>query len=272
MQGIRSFLGHACFYQRFIKDFSKITKPLCKLLEKDAIFSFVIACITTFDQIKNKLIKAPIVVTPNWDEYFEIMYDANDYAVGAIFGQRQENIFKPIYYARKTLNDAIENYMTTEKEMLAMVYSCDKFRPYILGSKVTLYTNHAAIRYLMIKNEAKPRLIRWVLLFQEFDTKIKDKKGGENVVANHLSRLEFDKGIKDHIEIEESFLDEQLLAMEAHLPWYADFVNYLACNVLPLGLSSQHKKKFLHDVKIYQWDDPLLFQRCPDQVMRKCVP
>ena len=89
---------------------------------------------------------------------------------------------------------------------------------------------------------------------------IKDKKGSENVVADHLSRFEVDK-IEDLAKIEESFLDEQLLMMEAHLPWYADFVNYLAYNVLPPRLSFQQKKKFLHDVKFYQWDDPLLFKK-----------
>ena len=124
----------------------------------------------------------------------------------------------------------------------------------------------------MMKKEAKLRLIRGVLFLQEFDMEIKDKRGSENVVAGHLSRLESDKGIKDHAEIEESFPDEQLLAMEAHLPWYVDFVNYLACNVLPSRLSSQQKKKILYDVKLYQWDDPLLFKRCPDQVMRISVP
>ena len=124
------------------------------------ILSFDKACMTAFDQIKNKLIEAPIVVAPNWDEPFEIMYDANDYTVRAVLGQRHENIFRPIYYASKTLNEAQENYTTTEKEMLVVVYSCDKFKPYILGSKVTLYTDHASIWYLMIKNEAKPRLIR----------------------------------------------------------------------------------------------------------------
>ena len=101
---------------------------------------------------------------------------------------------------------------------------------------------------------------------------IKDKRGNENVVANHLSRLESDKGIENCTKIEESFSDEQLLVMKAYLPWYAYFVNYLACNVLPHGLSSQRKKKFLHDVKLYQWDNPLLFKRCLDQVMRRCVP
>ena len=112
-----------------------------------------------------------------------------------------------------------------------MVYSCDKFKSYILGSKVTLYMDHAALRYLMMKKEAKLRLIRWVLLLQEFDMEIKDKGGSENVVADHFSHLESDKGIEDHTKIEESFSNEQLLVMEAHLSWYADFVNYLACNV-----------------------------------------
>ena len=107
--------------------------------------------------------------------------------------------------------------------MLAVVYSCDKFRAYILSSEVTLYMNHATIRYLMMKMEAKPRLIRYVLLLQEFDMEIKDKRGSENVVAGHLSCLESNKGIEDPIEIEESFSDEQLLVMEAHLPWYENF-------------------------------------------------
>ena len=114
---------------------------------------------TAFEEIKNKLIEAPIVVAPNWGEPFEIMCDANDYAVRVVLGQRRENVFKPIYYDSKTLNEAQEHYTTTKKEMLAVVYSCDKFRPYILGSKVTLYMDHAAIRYFMMKNEPKPRLI-----------------------------------------------------------------------------------------------------------------
>ena len=143
MLGVRSFLGHAGFYRRFVKDFSKIAKTLCKLLEKDAIFSFDEACMTTFEEIKNKLIEAPIVVAPNWGEPFERMCDASDYAVEVVLGQRRENIFKPIYYVSKMLNEAQENYTTTEKEMLAVMYSCDKFKPYILGSRVTLYTDDA---------------------------------------------------------------------------------------------------------------------------------
>ena len=172
-------MGHAGFYRRFIKDFSKIVMLLCKLLEKDVFFNFDEACMTSFQEIKNKLIEAPIVVAPTWNEPFEIMCDASDFTVGAVLGQRRDKMFRLIYYTSKTLNDAQEHYTTTEKEMLAVVYSCDKFRPYILGSKVTLFIDHAAIRYLMSKKEAKPRLIRWVQLLQEFDIEMKDKKGTE---------------------------------------------------------------------------------------------
>ena len=153
------------------------------------------------------------------------MCDANDYAMGAILGQRIEKIFKAIYYASKTFNETHENYSTPEKEMLAMVFACEKFRPYILGSHVIIHIDHAAIKYLMAKKEAKPRLIRWVLLLQEFDLQIKDKKGSDNVIANHLSILEMNVGKIKGNEIAENFPDEHLFLLSVQTPWYVDIVN-----------------------------------------------
>ena len=176
VKGIRSFLGHAGFYRRFIKDFSKIYKPLCRLLEKDAKFDFDEARKAAFDQIKYRLVTAPIMVTPDWNKEFEIMCDASDFAMGVVLGQRIEKMFKAIHYASKTFNEAHENYSTIEKEMMEMVFSCEKFRPYILGSHVIIHIDHVVIRYLMTKKDAKPRLIIWVLLLQESNIEIKDKR------------------------------------------------------------------------------------------------
>ena len=190
VKGIRSFLGHAGFYRRFIRDFSKIARPLCRLLEKDAKFNFDESCQYSFEEIKSRLVEAPIMAKPDWNKEFEIMCDANDYAMGAVLGQKVDKVFRAIYYSRKTFNEAQENYSTTEKEMMAMVFACEKFKPYILGSHVIIRADHATIKYLMAKKEVKPRLIRWVLLLQEFDLEINDKKGCDNVIVDHLSRVE----------------------------------------------------------------------------------
>ena len=99
-------MGHAGFYRRFIKDFSKIARPLCRLLEKDAKFKFDESYERSFEEIRSKLVEAPIMEKPDWDKEFEIMCDANDYAMGAVLGQRADKMFKAIYYAKKTFNEA----------------------------------------------------------------------------------------------------------------------------------------------------------------------
>ena len=153
VKGVRSFLGHARFYRRFIKDFSKIARPLCRLLEKDTKFNFEDSCKAAFEEIKIRLIQAPIMAAQEWVQGFEMMCDASDLAMRAVLGQRKENIFRAIYYTIRTFNEAQENYSTTEKEMLAIVFACEKFRPYILGSHVIVHTDHAAIKYLMSKRK-----------------------------------------------------------------------------------------------------------------------
>ena len=272
VKGIRSFLGHVGFYRRFIRDFSKIARSLCRLLEKDTKFNFDDSCQAAFEEIKSRLVQAPIMDAPEWDQGFEIMCDASDFAMGVVLGQRKEKIFKAIYYASRTFNEAQENYSTTEKEMLAIVFACEKYRPYILGSHVIVHTDHAAIKYLMSKKEAKPRLIRWVLLLQEFDLEIKDKRGCDNVIADHLSRVERNKAEDEEAGLTENFPDEQLFQLSFQLPWYADIVNYLACGVVPPKFSYQQKRKLRTDNRYYIWDDPLIFKRGADMIIRRCVP
>ena len=152
-----------------------------------------------------------------------------------------------------------------------MVFACEKFRPYILGSHVIIHTNHVEIKYLMTKKEAKPRLIRWVLLLQEFDLEIKDKKGSDYVIADHLSRVEKTTLKGKGTELIENFLDEQLFQLSFQSPWYADIVIFLACGVMPPEFSYQQRKKLRTDSRFYIWDDPLLFKRGADMIIKRCV-
>ena len=178
-------------------------------------------------------------------------------------GQKRERIFQVIYYASRTLNDAQLNYATTEKELLEIMFSFDKFQPYLIGNKVIVYTDHSAIKYLMTKKDAKLRLIRWVLLLQEFDLEIKDKKGIENLVTNHLSQLE---GPSKEVQINDDFPDEQLLTIEdiKPVPWFVDYVNYLVAKVIPPEFSYQRKKRFFAHLKHYYWEKPILYKHCAD--------
>ncbi|GJQ99279.1 reverse transcriptase domain-containing protein [Tanacetum coccineum] len=190
VKGIRSFLGHAGFYRRFIQNFSKIARPMTHLLEKETPFYFSKECIEAFNTLKKNLTEAPILIAPDWNEPFELMCDASDFALGAVLGQRHEKHFRPIHYASKTMNEAESRYTTTEKEMLVVVYAFEKFRSYLVMNKCTVYTDHSALKYLFAKKDSKARLLRWVLLLQEFDFDIVDTKGAENLAADHLSRLE----------------------------------------------------------------------------------
>ncbi|GJU61488.1 reverse transcriptase domain-containing protein, partial [Tanacetum coccineum] len=186
-----------------------------------------------------------------------------------------EKHFRPIHYASKTMTEAETNYTTTEKEMLAVVYAFEKFRSYLIMNKSVVYTDHSALKYLFNKKDAKARLLRWVLLLQEFDFKVIDTKGAENYAADHLSRLENPyENIFDPKEITETFPLETLsvlISKDQSTPWFADFANYHAGKFIKKGMSTQEKNKFFKDVKHYFWDDPFLFKTCADQIIRRCV-
>nr|GEU61044.1 reverse transcriptase domain-containing protein [Tanacetum cinerariifolium] len=236
INGIRSFLGHASFYQRFIQDFSKIARPMTRFLEKDTYFS-----------------------SPK----------------SGVLGQRQEKHFRHIH-ASKTMTEAESNYTTTEKEMLVVVHAFEKFRSYIIMNKSIVYTDHSALKYLFAKKDSKARFLRWVLLLQEFTFKVIDTKGHENLAADHLSRLENPhQNVLDPKEMNESFPLETLNMVSfcgnSSTSWFSDFSNYHAGNFVVKGMSSQQKNKFFKDVKHYFWDDPFFLKICADQFIRRCV-
>ncbi|GJX14544.1 reverse transcriptase domain-containing protein [Tanacetum coccineum] len=167
-----------------------------------------------------------------------------DFAVGAVLGQRINGKFKPIYYASKILNNAQDHYTTTEKELLAV--------------------------------DAKPRLIRWVLLLQGFDIEIKDKEGVKNLAADHLSRLENpDLGTFTEDEITDEFPDKHQMILKVELsddePWYADYVNYIVGKIVPSNWMLEKRRRLFSQVKNYFWDEPYVFRLCPKNVMRRCV-
>ncbi|GKD24077.1 reverse transcriptase domain-containing protein [Tanacetum coccineum] len=276
IKGVWSFLGHAGFYRRFIKDFSKISRLMTHLLEKNTPFIFSDECIQAFQTLKKKLTEAPILISPDWDLPIELMCDANDFVIGAVLGQHHEKHFRPIHYASKTMNEGESHYTTTEKEMLAVVYAFEKFQSYLILNKSIVYTDHSALKYLFAKKDSKAILLRWVLLLQEFTFKVIDTKGAENLAADHLSRLENPyENVLDPKEVNKKFPLETLNMVnfrgDSSTPWFADYANYHAGNFIVKGMSSQQKNTFFKDVKHYFRDDPYLFKICADQVIRRCV-
>ncbi|GJW73473.1 reverse transcriptase domain-containing protein [Tanacetum coccineum] len=169
----------------------------------------------------------------------------------------------------KTTISHEQNYITTEKELLAVVFAFEKFRQYLVPSKTIVFTYHSALWYT--KQDAKPRLIRWILLLQEFDIEIRDKKGAENIATDHLSWLENpDIGKLTKAEIRDLFPKEQLMTMseKSNEPLYADYANYLASHILPFCSTRQEKQKFFNDLRHYFWDEPFLFKQSIDYVSK----
>ena len=183
---------------------------------------------------------------PNWQLPFEVMCDASDFTIGAVLGQREYGKPYVVYYASKTLNEAQRNYTTTEKELLALVYALDKFKAYLVGSFIVIFTNHSTLKYLLTKQDVKARIIRWVLLLQEFNLQIKDKNGVEN---DHLSRLTIAHD-SHNPPINDEFPEESLLLVK-NAPLYTHIANYLAIRETPIDWKAHDKKYFFAKIHSY---------------------
>ncbi|GJW50126.1 reverse transcriptase domain-containing protein [Tanacetum coccineum] len=244
-------LGHQISKNRIEIDKAKVDViaklPHPTTIKGNTSFIFSNECIQAFKTLKKKLTKAPILIAPDWDLPFELMCDASDFAIGAVLGQHHEKHFRPIHYASKTMNAGESHYTTMEKEMLAVVYAFEKFRSYLILNKSIMYTDHFTLKYLFAKKYSKARLLRWVLLLQEFTF----KEVNEKFPLDTLNMVTF--------------------CGDSSTPWFADYANYHAGNFIVKEMSSQHKNKFFKDVKHYFWGDLYLFKICADQVIRRCV-
>eukprot|EP00253_Pinus_taeda_P027739 PITA_27739 len=241
VRDVRSFLGLVGYYRRLIKDSSNLASPLFGLLGKDVEFIWSENCQEALYTLKRKLVTAPILRGPNWALPFHIYTNASNKAIGAALGQIDEKLPYAIYFISKNLSKAELNYTVTEKELLAVVHYLNKFRHYITGYQAFVHTNHVAIRYLMNKPDVNARIIRWLLLLQEFDLTIIDKLGKENVVVDFLSRVNFPAGEEGMVDDQMPY--EHLFAILVLSPWFVDIANYVVLAQFPHHLSSKEKSK-----------------------------
>jgi hypothetical protein len=267
VKGIHSFLRHARFYRRFIQNISQIAQLLTHLLAKDTPFIFTEEGLQAVHPLKKALVSLPVIQPPNLHLPFEIMCNASDYVVGAVLGQSKDKKQYAISDASKTLTSPQLNYATTEKELLAIVFAIEKFRSYLVDAKVIVYIDHASLKYLLMEKDAKPCLIWWILLLKEFHLEIRDKKGVENSVADHLSHLYFEKSAE--LPINDYMRDDTLLKVSTTDPWYANIVNYIVAGYIPPGAD---KKKIIRDSRLDLWDDLYLYRVCVDGLLRRCIP
>ncbi|GJW61078.1 reverse transcriptase domain-containing protein [Tanacetum coccineum] len=199
---------------------SKLPPPTNVKGTRKTPFEFNDECHKLFNSLKEKLTCTPVIMSPNWNLLFELVCDASEFPVEVVLGQKDGKHFHPIYFASKTLNAAQQKYSVTEKEHMVVVFAFDKFRPYMILSKTIVYTDHSALRHIFKKQDAKPCLICWILLLQEFNIEKKRKKGTENIAADHLSRIENDETSDDN-EINDNFPDKTLMENSTRdIPWF----------------------------------------------------
>eukprot|EP00253_Pinus_taeda_P002647 PITA_02647 len=232
VRDVRCFLGLAGYYRRFIKDFSKLASPLFGLLGKDVEFKWSDDCQGALNELKDKLVSAPILRGPNWALPFHIHIDASNRAIGVALGQVEEKLPYAIYFVRKNLSKAEMNYTVTKKEFLAVVHSLNKFQHYIVGYQTFVHTDHAAIRYLMNKPDVNAR--------------------EEGTVDNQIP-------------------NEHLFAISVLSTWFANIANYLVSAQFPPHLSSKEKRRIVRKSAPFTWIGGNLFKLGTHQILRRCV-
>jgi hypothetical protein len=240
---LRETLGHTGYYRKFIKGYAQITAPMEKLLRKDSKFQWNEDCQRGLDTLKEKMVTTPILVFPDWEKTFHVHVDASTIALGAILAQPGTGeLDHPIAFASRKLSESEQNYNTTEREGLAMVYALQKFRHYLLGKHFKMFTDHSTLKYLVNKPVLGGRICRWLLLFQEFDFEVIVKPGKLNAGPDHLSRI---TNGEEPTNLEDNFPDAQLFSVQVADEYFADIIQYLSTGTAPQEFNTAQKKNLV---------------------------
>ena len=280
---VRGFLGAVGYYRRFIEAYARIAIPLTELLKKDIEYDWTAARQAAFEELKRRLAIAPILAPPNWDLEFHVTLDASGFCVSAIlwqYGEKKSE--RPIHYASRQMSEAEKKYTTTEREALAVVYACKKFRHYLLGYKVIFHTDHNSLKDLVNKADLSGRVARWILLLQEFDYEVQFKSGKSNGNADYLSRMRGDPAPADlNDEFPDEFpdliggyRDKEISVFQAssgRISSYSEIRDFLYSGSLPPGLNREEKSIFVHNAGPYTLVKDILFKVGADEKIRRCV-
>jgi transposase InsO family protein len=267
---VQGFLGCSGYYRRFIIHFAKVALPLTLMLRKDSDFEPTPERLAAFNELKKRLAEAPILVTPDWSKEFHVYVDVSGFCIGAVLSQLdEEGRDHPIYFASRQLAPAEKNYSPTDREALGIIYSCKKFRHYLLGYKVIFHTDHNALKYMVNKADVTGRVARWILLLQEFDYEVRIRPGKQHANADFFSRIE---GKEDSKEVEDQFPDEDLFHVgRGEDTWYSDIIQFLLTTRLPRDLNQEEAAVFLRKVRPYLLVKGILHKEGVDGRLRRCL-
>ena len=265
---LRGFLGHVGYYRRFIHRYAYIATPLTQLLKKGTTYEWTEKRQAAFEELKRRLTEAPVLMAPRWGEVWYVSIDTSGFCIGVVLAQHDDDSKEhPVYFASRQLNDAENKYTTTEREALGMVFTCKKFRYYLLGYKSVFQTDHNPLKHLANKADISGKLARWMLLLQEFDIEVKVKPGKAHQNADYLSRIKDEPGFE---LVGDTFPDEDLFIINVESP-YRKIIHYLSTGECPKDMTKQQLSVFVHKAGPYTLINNVLHKLGPDEKLRRCL-
>ena len=277
---IRGFLECVGYYRRFIDGYARKAIPLTELLKKNVEFSWSPERQGAFEELKLTLAKAPVLSPPDWKKEFHVTLDASGWCLGAILWQYEEDKRESlVYYASQQMSPVEQKYTTTEREALAVVYACKKFRHYLLGYQIIFHMDHDSLKYLVNKPDLSGRIARWILLLQEFNYEVVVKSGKSNSNADYLSRQRGEEAVGDiRVEFPDEFPDgldrkeEMVFHLNGGKPSeFDEVISYITNRIYPPGLSREEKSVFQHKAAPYSLIKGILFKMGADEQLCRCL-